>query len=79
MAQGEIKTTATFFDWVEMLKTQVAGITNDFLKGVIIKALQDLCYIQLMAFEATQTNLDGIPVDALIFAALKAYLIHWEK
>ena len=62
-----------------MLKTQVAGITDDFLQGVIIKALRDPYRIQLAAFEATQTNPDGTPVDALSFAAIKAYLIYWEK
>ena len=45
-----------------------------FLQGVIIKALRDPYCIQLVAFEATQTNPDGTPVDALSFAAIKAYL-----
>ena len=62
-----------------MLKTQVAGITNVFLRGVIIKALRDPYGIQLAAFEASQTNPDGTPVNALSFAAIKAYLICWEK
>ena len=77
--QGEIETGATFFDRVEMLKTQVAGITDDFLQFVIIKALRDLYHIQLAAFEATQTNLDRTPIDALSFAAIKIYMIRWEK
>ena len=62
-----------------MLKTQVARITDDFLQGVTIKALRDPYPIQLAAFEATQTNPDGAPVDALSFAVIKAYLICWEK
>ena len=76
MAQGEIKIMATFFDWVEMLKTQVAGIRDDFLQGVIIKALQNPYHIQLVVFKATQTNPDGTPVDALSFVAIIAHLIY---
>ena len=41
LAQGETEAVATFFDRVEMLKTQVARITDDFLQSVIIKALRD--------------------------------------
>ena len=79
LAQGETETAATFFDRVKMLKTQVARITEDFLQGVIIKALRDPYCIQLAAFEATQTNPDGTPIDALSFAAIEAHLIRWEK
>ena len=31
LAEGKIKTAAAFFDWVALLKTQVVGITDDFL------------------------------------------------
>ena len=75
LAQGEIETEATFFDRVEMLNTQVAGIIDNFLQGGIIKALRDLYCIQLAAFEATRANPDGTPIDALSFSAIKAYLI----
>ena len=79
LTQGETRTAATFFVRVEILKIQVAEITDDFLQGVIIKALRDPYHIQLAAFEATQTNPDGTPVNALSFATIKAYPIHWEK
>ena len=50
LAQGETETAATLFDRVEMLKTQVARITDYFRQVVIIKALQDPYHIQLAAF-----------------------------
>ena len=60
--QGKNEAVSTFFNLVELLKMQVTGIIDNFLSGLIFKAIRDPYWVQLTAFEASYTNADNTSI-----------------